>query len=469
MNPAGLPGGSFGFSLQTLALCVCVFCATASGCGGQDDHKPLAVVVSGDTDGWIMPCGCATVQWGGLPRRGTYVAQLQQQSEVVYADAGGAPGGTTEYDRLKFEWILQGELAMGLAAHNLGGPEIALGADYLRSTQKRFGVPFVSANARDADGRPLAEPLRIVESGGLRIALIGVLSPQYATGSITVEPPRRCAQDAIRSLPEDCDFIVVLAYLPKEELRKLAAGLPEADVVVGGPTGQTIPPEKIGPTLLTSATNKGRFLARFDLPPRGSTDAIAGTVVTMDENLEDDPRQKSNIEQFHRELQRGDFTPDRTPFAQPIPADLADEFRIAGNESCRECHEEDCRLWDESAHADAWESLAAGGSHVDPYCQQCHTTGYGLPDGFISAGQSADRTAVGCESCHGPSKAHADDPNVPTLYVDEAKDRCIRCHDRDNSPSFDYDRYWKKIRHGQTPATKPGADDENEKATEASP
>jgi len=33
-------------------------------------HKalaPLAVIVSGDTAGWIMPCGCTANQSGGLP------------------------------------------------------------------------------------------------------------------------------------------------------------------------------------------------------------------------------------------------------------------------------------------------------------------------------------------------------------------------------------------------------------------
>ena len=39
---------------------------------------------------------------------------------------------------------------MGLAAHNLGGPEAALGADYLRRVGAKLDVPFVSANLRDA-------------------------------------------------------------------------------------------------------------------------------------------------------------------------------------------------------------------------------------------------------------------------------------------------------------------------------
>src|SRR5262245_62153055 len=90
-------------------------------------HKSLNNVISGDTAGWIVPCGCTSNQSGGMPRRGTLVRDLKRSSDVVVVDAGGVPAGTTQYHRVKFEAILAGEMAMGLAVHNLGGPELALG------------------------------------------------------------------------------------------------------------------------------------------------------------------------------------------------------------------------------------------------------------------------------------------------------------------------------------------------------
>src|SRR2546430_2641337 len=86
-------------------------CLPAAGVG-----KKLAVVISGDTAGWLMPCGCTTNQSGGLLRRGTYLAGLAKEAEVLYLDAGGAPGGTSPYHREKFESILAGERLMGIAA-----------------------------------------------------------------------------------------------------------------------------------------------------------------------------------------------------------------------------------------------------------------------------------------------------------------------------------------------------------------
>ena len=65
---------------------------------------------------------------------------------------------------------------------------------------------------------------------------------------------------------------------------------------------------------------------------------------------------------------------------------------------------------------------------------------------------------VGCESCHGPSLAHADNEEVHTAYYARAADRCTGCHDRENSPEFQFDPYWAKIRHGKSSdANSPGA------------
>ena len=71
-------------------LCV----AAAGGCrpASHDDGRPLTLVLSGDTAGWLVPCGCTSNQSGGLLRRGSYVRQLRGQGHVLVADVGGAHG-----------------------------------------------------------------------------------------------------------------------------------------------------------------------------------------------------------------------------------------------------------------------------------------------------------------------------------------------------------------------------------------
>lgn len=120
------------------------------------EQLPLTVVVSGDTMGWIVPCGCTAKQAGGLLRRGTFVANLRHERSVLLADAGGSAGGTSRYESLKFAAICRGEVAMGIAAHNLGAAELALGAEAIRQIASDTDVPFVSTNVATIDGDRVA-------------------------------------------------------------------------------------------------------------------------------------------------------------------------------------------------------------------------------------------------------------------------------------------------------------------------
>jgi hypothetical protein len=174
----------------------------------------------------------------------------------------------------------------------------------------------------------------------------------------------------------------------------------------------------------------------------------------MDGSFADAAEQKANLAQYHAELQSRDFPVDQTGLVPPLPPDRPKDYRIAGSEACRFCHEEEHKAWSAAKHFHAWESLTRTGSHVDPYCQQCHTTGYGMPGGFASIAEGRQRIHVGCESCHGPSLAHVRTPKVRTAFV--AKDQCTRCHDQENSPRFDYATYWARMKHGPyTPPTRP--------------
>jgi hypothetical protein len=68
----------------------------------------------------------------------------------------------------------------------------------------------------------------------------------------------------------------------------------------------------------------------------------------------------------------------------------------------------------------------------------------------------------GCENCHGPGSRHValqngeeampgeQDLVLSRLRItkEDAKDRlCVQCHDLDNSPDFDFDKYWPFIEH----------------------
>ena len=121
------------------------------GCRDAAPRRPIAIVVSGDTAGWIVPCGCTTNQSGGLPRRATYVRELAKEHDVLVLDAGGAPGGMSPYRAASSSRRSSpARRSSASAAHNVGAAEAALGAEALRQLAGKS--PLVSTNLRD-DGR----------------------------------------------------------------------------------------------------------------------------------------------------------------------------------------------------------------------------------------------------------------------------------------------------------------------------
>jgi hypothetical protein len=187
-------------------------------------------------------------------------------------------------------------------------------------------------------------------------------------------------------------------------------------------------------------------LARIELSSnkseRSAIKEIGPAEVTS--NLAEDAAQSANLKQYYTALAKRDFTVTEAGLVFDIDAN---HHRIAGSEACAKCHAEDDHAWHASRHSHAWDVLVAKAAHVDPFCQQCHTTGYGHEGGFVNVAKTPQLVHVGCENCHGPADLHVADPKTKTPFL--ARERCIDCHDHENSPKFVYEEYWPKIEHGQ--------------------
>ncbi|MEQ1824981.1 MAG: multiheme c-type cytochrome [Pirellula sp.] len=415
---------------------------TALGC--TSSKKSVAVIVGGDTAGWITPCGCAANQSGGLARRATVLQNLASFYDLVFLDAGGSATGINEYHRLKLASILRGLKQMGLAAHNIGGTESEFSPDELRELARETEITWLSSNLSDATGEPIGSSSVVLKRAGLRVAIVGVIEPSRVRNARwKVVDPVQSILSEMASL--DADVRIVLAYCDESGLRKLAESLPEVDYIIGGPTGQSFGPTKVGPVTLLSATNKGKFLAQVSFAGKGkSVRHEIPKIVEVKSDHAEDTVQKDNLVQYYQSLRQRDFTVKQAGLADHLSVERRG-YEIAGSNSCQACHKLDDAVWHSSKHAKAWEPLLARQAEFDPHCQQCHSTGYGYSGGFINVAQSKHRTGVGCENCHGPSSSHVADPRIKTPVI--AKEQCIRCHDHENSPEFKYDPYWAKIAH----------------------
>ena len=131
----------------------------------------------------------------------------------------------------------------------------------------------------------------------------------------------------------------------------------------------------------------------------------------------------------------------------------AEEPYYIGNRKCRLCHFEYFREWEQDPHANAFAQL--GRMKNNPYCLKCHTTGYGEAQGFVSEKITPELRGVQCEACHGPGSTHKDNPHdkgsLPIGRKIDYQRVCIKCHDRNWTPEFDYEKYRKRIEHRTKP------------------
>ena len=106
-----------------------------------------------------------------------------------------------------------------------------------------------------------------------------------------------------------------------------------------------------------------------------------------------------------------------------------------GTNKCRLCHLKEHKTWKVTKHAKNFDVLK-GDEVKNPDCLACHTTGYGLPGGFVSVETTPGLKGTGCEGCHGPGSEHIKAAKSTPKFPGENKKInkvplntcCVKCH-----------------------------------------
>ncbi len=130
---------------------------------------------------------------------------------------------------------------------------------------------------------------------------------------------------------------------------------------------------------------------------------------------------------------------NRTAFADRKPAAAAaGQASYIGIEACTVCHDEERKVFDGTAHANAYETLEKDFKEFNLDCVSCHVTGYDKPGGSTVTFVEKLKD-VQCEECHGPGSLHAKKPDkkgLITLKPDPQS--CVsQCHHPPHVENFD--------------------------------
>ena len=465
-----------------------------------DWPKPdLALVFSGDMDGYLEPCGCAGLenQKGGFKRRHTFLKQLADDGwPVVALDTGGQIRRFGPQADIKYNYVMKALAQLNYQAVGLGIKELQLDSGHLAYVLSNFEDmpnPVVSANIgmfKDPS-YGISSRYRVIEIGGKKIGVTSVLGKKHQPSlqnarDITWTDP---ALAIIRVLPElereNCDFLILLVHADSEETMALAKQFPQFQFVATA--GAEEPPNRliavegtavgVEPTQIVEAGHKGMYVMVVGLyeDPQQPTRLQR---VPLDHRFEDSEQMNGLLKEYQNELKEiGLSGLGLTGNKHPV-----DSF--VGSAACADCHTEATEVFEETPHSHATQTLVDldPPRHFDPECLSCHVVGWNPQEffpyasGFMGLEKTPHLTDNGCENCHGPGASHvaaengdveADDAELERLRAalrlkivenegnkegQVIKDAvvvtmCMDCHDLDNSPEFDFQEYWKHVEH----------------------
>ena len=451
-----------------------------------------ALLISGEMIGYHEPCGCTADQKGGLVRRSVLVDLLKKQGwklglidlGTLIQDPAKSRDGPDQ-TRLKFAMTLKALQMMGYSALGLSVDDLRLGAaETLMQVDNVLGTPdtslkMVCANATPVEG--LGFETKLVPSlrmpiGPVNVGVTSILDPAAfealndtsKNDLITVKPPADVLPAILADLEKDTNIQVLMVQGPPELAKSLAQTYPGFDVVVSTHPFSD-PPDKPeilngGNTWLVTAGRKGMYVGVLGLyldPKERFRYQRVELNKRYDQYKESAAAMRSLIgDEFQSNLKSVGVLQSypKRPYAEfNTPA----EAQFVGAETCKDCHPKTYAHWKTTKHAHAYEPLisdprdAGRNRENDAACVSCHTVGFEFLSGFVTTEQTPELKGVQCESCHGPASLHVENPKdsialqaVKRTFDDFKRNhRCIQCHDEDNDPHFDWDKYKPQIDH----------------------
>ena len=443
----------------------------------------VALVVTGNQYGYIEPCGCTGLenQKGGLARRMTFFSQLSALDwKLVPVDAGNQVRRFGRQSEVKFQATANGLQQMGYQAVGFGPNDLSLGVGELvavaAADDPQKGL-FVSANVTLIDPS-LTAKYKVIESGGRRIGVTSVLDPsavENTGGEIEVTEPESAVAESLRGMASgQADFRVLMFYGEEKKGIEIVTKTPGFDllVIAGGYGEPTYRPQEIvgSKTRWIVTGNKGMYAGIVGIYP---DQPFRYARVAMTHDFEDAPAMRQLMANYQDQLKAlGLSGLGLRPIAHPAGD------RFVGSKICGECHTTAYAIWEGTPHFRATDDIVKPGErgdvprHFDPECISCHVTGwnpqnyYPYESGYLSLEDSSHLKGNGCENCHGPGEKHSQAERENSgveeaqrdllrvamrLPLEKAKDRCLECHDLDNSPDFHkdgaFEDYWAEVAH----------------------
>jgi hypothetical protein len=159
----------------------------------------LTLLYSGSRGSKLEPCGCRSLNLGGIDKEAAMVQAIQKAiPAVAIVDAGGFFREFTDENlRLQGYHLLEALKQLGTHAINVGYADLHQGLGNLVKLRDQLGLPLISSNIVNATTKqPIFDPYKIVQLSGrngeaYKVAILGITVPNYGFGHPTEGPARQ--------------------------------------------------------------------------------------------------------------------------------------------------------------------------------------------------------------------------------------------------------------------------------------
>ncbi|MDI6855100.1 MAG: metallophosphatase [Deltaproteobacteria bacterium] len=254
------------------------------------DQADIRILHVNDFHGYaepFRPFG-SIMQEGGIAHLASRVKQLRREKPSLLMAAGDMIHGDDWANRFQGASVFEVMNAMGFDVMVAGNHEFDFGPAVLKQRIGEANFPVLGANVQ---GVPGLKPFVIKEVGGIKIGIIGVVTPEIVEydqpekiAGITFAPAAATVSKFLTALKPQVDLMIVLSHLGYKADRKLAEAVPGIDVIVGGHSHTKLPePVRIGGTIIVHGYEYARMLGVLDLTVKdGKATAYSGRLEAVD-------------------------------------------------------------------------------------------------------------------------------------------------------------------------------------------
>jgi hypothetical protein len=235
--------------------------------------------------GAIEPCGCVKDMLGGIDHAAAFLqSQAREAQNSVVLAAGplffmdpSLDAAAKDQQLFKAIAIAESLRDMGLAAWAPGANDWAAGSAKLAELRDKASATLLAANLGEA--KELAQPLRVLSVGGLKVGLAGVSEPESENPAVPkgTQPPTAALAAAGKQLEaQGAQIRIALLALARGQALRAIEGVPGFQLAIlgkpkdAGEANEAVtPPVLVNRTLVVQAPNHLQAVGIVDLFVRG--------------------------------------------------------------------------------------------------------------------------------------------------------------------------------------------------------